>query len=242
MLSAKDIHKSFGDKAVLRGIDLDIAPGTITCAIGPSGAGKTTLLRALGLLDCPDDGSISLDGMVYDFPRDPELPFTPSPWPTLTCVFQSLFLWPHLTLRENIMLPARNCNPQAEKDIEGLIALFEMAGFIDHYPNQASIGQRQRAALARALILNPSYILLDEITSALDVEQTARILTKLGHLKERNIGIFLITHQIGFARRMADQVVFMDGGVITEKGNTDILSHPETARLQQFLSTVEMVY
>lgn len=242
MLSARGIHKSFGDKVVLRGIDLDIAPGTITCAIGPSGAGKTTLLRALGLLDCPDGGSISLDGMAYDFPRDPALPFTPSPWPTLTSVFQSLFLWPHLTLRENIMLPARNCNPQAEKDIEGLIALFEMAGFIDHYPNQASIGQRQRAALARALILNPSYILLDEITSALDVEQTARILTKLGHLKERNIGIFLITHQIGFARRMADQVVFMDSGVIAEKGDPDILFHPKTARLQQFLSTVEMVY
>lgn len=242
MLSARGLHKSFGDKQVLRGIDLDIAPGTITCAIGPSGTGKTTLLRALGLLDLPDGGSLTLDGTVYDFPRDPKLLFSPAPWPKLTCVFQSLFLWPHLTLRENIMLPARNCNPDAEKDIAGLIQLFEMGGFVDRFPNQASIGQRQRAALARALILNPSYMMLDEITSALDVEQTARILTKLGHLKERNIGVFLITHQIGFARRMADQIIFMDNGVVAEKGGPELLSSPRTARLQQFLSTVEMVY
>lgn len=242
MLSAKNIRKSFGDKEILKGVDIDIAPGSITCAIGPSGTGKTTLLRALGLLDFPDTGSITLDGDVYSFPRDPKLPFHPTPWPKLTTVFQSLFLWPHLTLRENIMLPARNVNPNAEKDLEGLIHVFEMGHFVDNFPNQASIGQRQRVALARALILNPRYILLDEITSALDVEQTARILQKLSHLKERNIGVFLITHQIGFAKRSADQIVFMDGGVVAEKGGPDILVKPQTERLQKFLSMVESVY
>ena len=154
----------------------------------------------------------------------------------MTVVFQSLFLWPHLTLRENIMLPARNVNPEAAKDIEGLIKIFEMEHFIESYPNEASVGQRQRVALARALILNPQYILMDEITAALDIEQTARILEKLSHLKERGIGIFLITHQIGFAKNAADQIVFMDGGKIVEQGPPKILSNPETKRLKEFLS------
>lgn len=240
MLSARGIEKSFGDRRILNGIDLDIAPGQITCVIGPSGTGKTTLLRALALLDLPDRGDVAVDDVHYRFPLTQDADF-PSPWPRLTAVFQSLFLWPHLTLRENVMLPARNCNRNAEKDIDGLIRFFEMEHFIDNYPNEASIGQRQRVALARALILNPRYILLDEITSALDVEQTARILTKLTHLKERNIGVLLITHHLGFARQAADQIIFMDEGSIEEKGGAEILTTPKSDRLRQFLSLAEIV-
>ena len=246
MLTARNIHKSFGDRRVLNGVDLDVAPGAITCVIGPSGTGKTTLLRALALLDLPDQGEITIDWEKYAF----SAALTPTlsrgerekkgtPWPKVTAVFQSLFLWPHMTLRENIMLPARNHNPNSEKDIEGLIQFFEMGLFIDNYPNQASLGQRQRVALARALILNPRYLLLDEITSALDVEQTARILTKLTHLKDRGIGIFLITHALGFAQRAADHVVFMDGGKVVEDGGPEILKKPESTRLSEFLSLVE---
>jgi ABC-type polar amino acid transport system ATPase subunit len=238
MLTAQNVHKAFGAKTVLRGINVQIPPGQITCVIGPSGTGKTTLLRALALLDYPDAGKISVEEQVYEFPLMKGQHITP-PWPRLTAVFQSLFLWPHLTLRENIMLPARNCNKHAENDIGGLIKLFEMDHFINNYPNQASIGQRQRVALARALILNPLYILMDEITSALDVEQTARILTKLGQLKERGIGIMLITHSLGFARNAADQILFMDSGTIVEKGGAEILRQPKTHRLKQFLSIVE---
>jgi len=248
MLSARGIHKSFGDKKILNGVDINIAPGQISCIIGPSGTGKTTLLRALCLLDLPDEGIISIDEDHFAFGKN-TLSLNPSPegrgketiYPKVTAVFQSLFLWPHLTLRENIMLPARNHNPNAEKDIEGLINLFEMGGFINHYPNQSSVGQRQRVALARALILNPKYVLLDEITSALDVEQTAKILTKLNHLKDRGIGIFLITHHLGFAARAADQIIFMSDGKVTEQGSQTILKAPKTERLKDFLSLAELV-
>jgi ABC-type polar amino acid transport system ATPase subunit len=137
------------------------------------------------------------------------------------------------------MLPARRRNTDAERDIGGLIALLEMEAFIDNYPNEASVGQRQRVALARALILNPLYILMDEITSALDVEQTARILTKLAHLKERGIGVMLITHSLGFARSAADQILFMDYGTVAEAGPPSILQQPRTDRLKQFVSMVE---
>jgi L-cystine transport system ATP-binding protein len=239
MLQAIGIQKSFGEKTILKGVNITIEPGKITCVIGPSGTGKTTLLRALALLDFPDKGKIIVDDVSYEFPSKKKTP-VPAPWPKLTAVFQSLFLWPHLTLRENIMLPARNYNENAQKDLEGLINFLEMDSFIDSYPNQASIGQRQRIALARALILNPGYILLDEITSALDIEQTAKILTKLTHLKERGIGVFLITHHIGFARQAADQVVFMSDGMVTEQGTRDILIRPQTERLKKFLSLAEI--
>ena len=238
MITAKNIHKSFSGRKILDGVDMTIEPGKITCLIGPSGSGKTTLLRTLALLEPADDGQIWLDEIRYDFPLDG--PIRQSPWPMITVVFQSLFLWPHMTLRENILLPAMRAGfPDVQSRLEELITFFEMENFIDNYPNEASRGQQHRVALARGLMLKPRYILLDEITSALDVEQVAKVLEKLQLLRDQGIGIFLITHLLGFAKRAADQIVFLCDGKIEESGSPSILTQPKSERLGHFVRTIE---
>lgn len=239
MLAASNITKSFGGRQIIRGVNITVEPGKITALIGPSGAGKTTLLRALSLLDCPDSGVVSVNGSTYSFPVGPGERIVP-PWPRVTVVFQQLFLWPHLTLRQNITLPVENRTGRAAvSHLDELTRLFDMEEFIDRYPNQASLGQRQRAALARALVLQPELILLDEITSSLDVEQVRAILSHLQTLRDKGIGILIITHLLGFARRASDQVVFLDEGEIVEQGPPDILHSPHSERLKRFVSVVE---
>jgi ABC-type polar amino acid transport system ATPase subunit len=240
MLAGKRLSKSWGDTGAIEDVDVEIEPGKITVLIGPSGSGKTTLIRTLSLLEPPDHGVISLGDREYRFPLPPEAVITP-PWPDVTVVFQQLFLWPHLRLRENITLPLQNrAREDSEDRLNELIEAFDMRKFIDRYPNETSLGQRQRAALVRALVLNPSYILLDEITSALDVEQVSIILKQLQELRGRGIGILLVTHLIGFARRAADKVIFLDQGRIGEKGTGDMLENPTTARLKRFLSVIAL--
>lgn len=239
MLEGKHISKSFDETEVLHDVDITVEPGKITVLIGPSGSGKSTLLRALALLDPPDSGTVSIDETTYTFPLKEDEEITP-PWPHVTAVFQQLFLWPHMTLRRNITLPVSDGRKIQHNDkLDELIELFDMADFIDRYPNEASIGQRQRVALARALVLNPSYILLDEITSALDVEQISKILTYLQALRDKGIGILIITHLINFARRAADHVVFLDEGYALQVGGPEVLDSPKSKRLKQFLSVIE---
>lgn len=240
MLSARNLSYTYETgNPIFSNLDLDIEPGKITVLIGPSGTGKTTLLRNLALLDHPQTGKISIDGESFSFPIAKGKK-APHPWPQLTAVFQQLFLWPHLTLRENILMPVRLRHKETTNgELDTLIEAFDMGDFIDRYPNEASLGQRQRIALARALMLKPRYLLLDEITSALDVEQIAEILSYLKNMRGQDIGIFLITHLLGFARHAADQVVFMDQGTITERGGPEVLKNPQSERLYKFLSVIE---
>jgi ABC-type polar amino acid transport system ATPase subunit len=236
MFEARGLTKSYDRKPVLRGIDLAVEKGTITGVIGPSGGGKTTLLRALSMVTPADGGSIVLDGESYHFPLQEDAP-PPKPWPRVTAVFQQFFLWPHLTLRQNITLPLR-CRGVADPDavIAPLVETFGMEGFVERYPNQVSGGQQQRAALARALALKPDYILLDEITSALDVEQAGVLLKHLLELRAGGIGILLITHHLGFLSRAADRICFIEDGRVIESGGRAVLDQPQTPRLQQFLA------
>lgn len=242
MLSAKNIKKSFKGKEVLHGVDIEVHAGRVSVLIGPSGSGKTTLVRALALLDLPNEGHIAFDGHTYQFPLQKGKAVEP-PWPIVTVVFQQYFLWPHLTLRENIVLPLAN-RSNTHHSVEELIQNFSMQDFIDRYPNEVSLGQRQRAALARAFALEPKYILLDEITSALDVEQTGVVVRHLLTLRNRGIGILVVTHLLEFARQLVarnegDQVNLLVEGRILGSGGSEFFDNPGSARAQRFLSSID---
>ena len=229
MLSAKNITKYREGDVVLESVDIDIEPGTITALIGPSGAGKTTLLNILSFSLFPDTGTIAVNDKSFSFPySDGSIP---QPSSLVTMVFQQLFLWPHLTLRENITISGR----VSDAELSELINAFGMKNFIDRYPNQTSLGQRQRAALARAIALKPRYLLLDEITSALDIEQVEVVAKYLKKLKTGGTGIAAVTHLINFASRISDQVIFIDKGKIIERGTKELVSKPKNARTKEFL-------
>jgi ABC-type polar amino acid transport system ATPase subunit len=234
-LQANNISLHHGKQTTLEGVSIIIKPGELTALIGPSGAGKTTLLKVLSCLEQPQTGTLTIDNKIIQFPQTIKKT-TLAPWPTVTTVFQQLFLWPHLTLRQNISLPmGKKINPEQKEYLEHLITRFQMSGFLDRYPNQASLGQRQRTALVRALVLKPKYLLLDEITSSLDVEQIALILKEINGLKEQGIGILLITHLLQFAQQAADSVVFMERGEVVESGSREVLIKPKSNRVKAFL-------
>ena len=222
MLEGINLVKSASGNKIINDVSVQLAPGEIAVVIGPSGSGKTTLLKLLAMLEKPDSGKIIIDDKQYLFPQTKE---EAPPWPKVTVVFQQLFLWPHLTLMENIKLPhklrsggmpnkverrssgdsaAANAQ-EGQRRVEDLIDLFDMQGFVHRYPNQASLGQKQRAALVRALVLQPQYLLLDEITSSLDVEQIAIILSYLKRLAQNGIGVMIVTHLLNFAREASRQ-------------------------------------
>lgn len=236
MLKATDIWKRYSDQAVLRGASISVSGGSATVIVGPSGSGKSTLLRSISLIETPDSGRVEIDGTEYF--NDQRERRGAIPWPAVTVVLQQLFLWPHLTLRENIELPAR----LRGRPLHDQSAVCETLGIQEHlrrYPNEVSIGQRQRAAVARAMMLDPKYLLLDEITSSLDVEQIESMLCLLELKLADGVGLIVVTHHLGFARSLMrkgnhGQFAFIDAGLVVEQGNYEAFEHPQTTRLEQF--------
>lgn len=237
MIEGRNITKSYGQTEVLHNVDARVERGEIVAVLGPNGSGKSTLLRALAMLDPPTSGSIAVDGDEYVFPSAKNGNNDPEPWPRVTMVFQQLFLWPHLTIRQNISLPLQ-CMGATDTDrrVEEAVERFELQDFAERHPNEVSLGQRQRSAIARAFALRPEYLLLDEITSALDIEQVGLVLDHLRREREAGTGIMLITHYVGFARRTADRILFMWDGRVVESGGPEMLDAPQTEQCGRFLS------
>jgi polar amino acid transport system ATP-binding protein len=236
-LEVRDLHLSFGTNRVLRGVDLEIPSGQSVCVIGPSGSGKSTLLRTVNRLIEPDRGSVLLDG-------EDTLSWNPDQLRRqVGMVFQQFNLFPHKTVLQNITLALRKLKKMsaAEAD-EVAMRQLEIVGLRDkagRRPSTLSGGQQQRVAIARALAMAPRAMLFDEVTSALDPELVKGILALLADLATQGMTMMVVTHEMGFARRVADQVAFMDGGVVVEAGPPDrIFDEPAAPRLRQFLSQV----
>ena len=238
-LRLENLQKSFGPNKVLDGVSLDVAEGEMICLIGSSGSGKSTLLRCINLLEPLDDGYIWLDGEdIADPALDPQ-PIRQK----IGIVFQSFNLFPHMTAEENVMLAPRRIHgrsrDQLRPAVEDLFARFGLKEHMAHYPDQLSGGQQQRVAIARALAMNPQIMLFDEITSALDPELVGEVLGVLRALKKDGMTMILATHEMAFARDVADRVCFLDRGRIVEQGPPgEIFTNPKQQRTRDFLSRV----
>ncbi|MEQ9040676.1 MAG: amino acid ABC transporter ATP-binding protein [Silicimonas sp.] len=238
-LEARGVRKAFGANEVCRGIDLCVDEGEMVCLIGASGSGKSTLLRCLNLLEPIDDGEIWLDGEDISVPGlDPQ-----AVRQRIGMVFQSYNLFPHMNAVENAMLaPRRVKGMTREALLPEITQLFERFGLKDrmeHYPDQLSGGQQQRVAIVRALAMKPEIMLFDEITSALDPELVGEVLDVLRQLREEGMTMVLATHEMGFARELADKVCFLDAGVILEEGPpARVFGAPERERTRAFLRRV----
>jgi polar amino acid transport system ATP-binding protein len=238
-LSLRSVTKSFGAQAVLKGIDLEVTEGEMICLIGASGSGKSTLLRCINQLEPIDDGTVWLDGLDIS---EPGLDLGPVRR-RIGIVFQSFNLFPHMTAMENVLLAPRRVLAETSDTLrpraKELFARFGMTHHQDKYPDQLSGGQQQRVAVIRALAMRPEMMLFDEITSALDPELVGEVLDVLRQLRTEGMTMILATHEVGFARELADRVCFMDGGVIVEQGPPDqIFSAPKVARTQKFLRSI----
>ncbi|MBZ6138463.1 amino acid ABC transporter ATP-binding protein [Streptomyces olivaceus] len=249
MVDIRSIHKSFGPLEVLKGIDLTVRTGEVTVVLGPSGSGKSTLLRTVNHLEKVDRGTISVDGALVGYRRTGdrlrELPEREvlKQRTRIGFVFQNFHLFPHLTVLENITeAPVSALGRPRREAVEAARRLLERVGLADRasaYPRHLSGGQQQRVAIARALALRPRLLLFDEPTSALDPELVGEVLDVIKDLARQGTTMIVVTHEIGFAREVADTVVFMDDGRIVEQGPPgDLLDRPRHERTRAFLSKV----
>jgi polar amino acid transport system ATP-binding protein len=236
VLSCRDVRKAFGTTVVLRDFSLDVTEHEVVVLIGASGSGKSTLLRCVNLLETVDDGTIHLDGADITDPRtNPDRVRE-----RIGLVFQSFNLFPHMTVLDNITLAPRRVHKvprgSAESRARTLLERVGLADKADEYPDRLSGGQQQRAAIVRALVNSPRLLLLDEVTSALDPELVGEVLALIRDLKDDGMTMLIATHEMGFARRVADRVCFLDGGVILEQGPPEqVLDSPSQPRTRQFL-------
>jgi polar amino acid transport system ATP-binding protein len=249
MVRAEGVHKRFGRLEVLKGVSLEVARGEVMCLLGPSGSGKSTLLRCINHLEKIDSGRLSVDGELVGYRqvgdklhelRESEVAQKRA---QIGMVFQHFNLFPHMTALENVTCaPIRvkgDARERAEVRGRELLAQVGLADRVDAYPSQLSVGQQQRVAIARALAMEPKLMLFDEPTSALDPELVGDVLAAMQRLAREGMTMVVVTHEMGFAREVADTVVFMDGGVVVESGApAEVLGNPQHERTRAFLSKV----
>ncbi|MBJ7692302.1 amino acid ABC transporter ATP-binding protein [Weissella confusa] len=239
IVEVKDVHKSYGKNEVLKGISLDVEEGEVVVMIGPSGSGKSTFLRSLNKLEEINSGQIKINGWDLVDPKN-NIDKTRE---TIGMVFQHFNLFPHLTVLQNMMLApvavAGQTKAEAEETARALLARVGLADKADVKPNTLSGGQKQRVAIARALAMNPKIMLFDEPTSALDPEMVGDVLGVMKKLAEEGMTMIVVTHEMGFAKQVADRVVFFADGYIREEGTPEeVFNNPQDDRTKEFLDKV----
>ncbi|MGI9310144.1 MAG: amino acid ABC transporter ATP-binding protein [bacterium] len=239
ILSLKDVHKSFGELEVLKGVSMDVFKGEVVCIIGPSGSGKSTLIRCINALNDIQSGSITVEGIEVHSPNLDKLALRKK----VGMVFQQYNLFPHKTALENVMmapiLVLKKNKAQVERQARALIEKVRLTGKEDSYPGELSGGQQQRVAIARSLAMEPGIMLFDEVTAALDPETVKEVLVTIKELAAEGMTCCLVTHEMGFAREIADRIYFTDHGRIVEYGPPKtFFTDAKDPRTREFLSQI----
>lgn len=239
LVSIKDVHKSFGNLEVLKGVSLDVRQGEVICIIGPSGSGKSTLIRCINALNTIDSGSITVEGIEVNDPGLDKLKLRKN----VGMVFQQYNLFPHKTALQNVMMAPIKVLKEPVEEVEAraraLIKRVNLVGKEDSYPGELSGGQQQRVAIARSLAMNPDVMLFDEVTAALDPETVNEVLLAIKDLAKDGMTCILVTHEMGFAREVADHIYFTDRGIIVEHGPpATFFKEAKDPRTQEFLSQI----